>query len=903
MPGSNLTGWLFGSGTKNRELRETRRAWDDTEVLWRGSPLGESNFTPLLLEIHREAERRADRLPASPITTAAFQAMWDLLAAEPIRGINAIWPVIETDPEAAIEFRAMMALRQRWSADYSTMFGEFRRIAAETLAKFYDLLPDTCFHDWDAERPDVFEVPLLDLVDDPHEAIACLLSLPYDNAAFRLDLFKSLREQGGLNILTASGFSAETIPALVKSRLKYPRDLKTKTGAEVADLYLRGSPLRALVDVPIPFHIPEAARFEHCHIVGGTGHGKTQLLQKMIHSDLVKAQDDGRSVIVIDSQGDLINKLVRLDLFSSDTPNSLADRLVLIDPSDVEYPAALNLFDAHVERVRDYSAADRERVLNGVVELYELFFGAFLGAELTQKQGVIFRYLARLMLAVPDATIYTLIKIMEDGKPYKQYMDQLDGAARHFFETEFFHPSFAATKKQVIRRLWGVLSTPAFERMFTQPKNKLDLFEAMNEGKIVLVSTAKDLLKRDGSQLLGRFFIAMIMQAALERSTLKDYQRTATFVYVDEAQEYFDESVETILNQARKYRVGLTIAHQTLDQGSPALRSALLANTSIKCAGGVSAKDARNLASELHTSSDFIESMKRRGDRTEFALWVKQQTGQAIRLTVPLGFLERQPTLDSEEYDALLDRNRISYCGTLADVASISLPPVADAGPQPLIARPQEAPLAVPPPPAAPEPTPEPVPDMPVPRGPQEAQREVKPAPASAENQQPGKGGKNHRYLQALAKQLAEQQGLRATLEASLPGGAGQTDVLLERGGPIAAIEISVSTPVEYEKLNLRKCLAAGFPRVGVVLAKSKRTRDSYRAALTDILTEEERGRVSFLAPEDLPDFIASVAPPAVTSEKVVRGYRVKVSHTPGTLDEIKARQEAVARVIARSLE
>ncbi len=87
-------------------------------------------------------------------------------------------------------------------------------------------------------------------------------------------------------------------------------------------------------------------------------------------------------------------------------------------------------------------------------------------------------------------------------------MDLLEGSARHFFATEFFHPSFAATKKQILKRLWGVLSTPAFERMFAQKDNKLDLFEALNDGTIILVSTAKDLLKNDGSALLGRFLIA-----------------------------------------------------------------------------------------------------------------------------------------------------------------------------------------------------------------------------------------------------------------------------------------------------------------------------------------------------------------------------------------------------------
>ena len=136
-----------------------------------------------------------------------------------------------------------------------------------------------------------------------------------------------------------------------------------------------------------------------------------------------------------------------------------------------------------LERIAGYRPVDRERVLNGVIELYETFFGSMLGAELTQKQGVIFRYLARLMVTIPDATIHTLMQLMDDGKPFKKYMDQLDGSARYFFQTEFFHPSFAATKKQILRRLWGVLSTPAFERMFAQKVEQARPFRSHERGQ------------------------------------------------------------------------------------------------------------------------------------------------------------------------------------------------------------------------------------------------------------------------------------------------------------------------------------------------------------------------------------------------------------------------------------
>ncbi|HEV2560660.1 MAG TPA: hypothetical protein VGT78_00830, partial [Rhizomicrobium sp.] len=481
--------------------------------------------------------------------------------------------------------------------------------------------------------------------------------------------------------------------------------------------------------------------------------------------------------------------------------------------------------------------------------------------------------IARLMLTIPGATIHTLMQLMEDGRPFVPYMEKLEGSARRFFETEFFSSSFSATKGQVSKRLWGVLSIPAFDRMFSEKENKLDLFHALNSGKIILVNTAKDMLKDEGSRLFGRFFMAILVQATLERSTILERDRTPTFVYVDEAHEYFDDRIETVLNQARKFKVGLTLAHQNLDQLSVRLRAALLTNTSMKCAGGVSAKDARALADELHTTPEFIDAMRRKGAKTEFAVWVKHQTPHAVRLSVPLGFLERQYTLDDEDYEFLREENRKRYCGTHAAAAPAPIVPAEEKPVQ----TPQIEPRPVSPQPVLREPSPAPPRDL-------------------------GKGGPKHTYLQSLVKELASAHNLKATIEAPLPDGSGQVDVLLERDGVVAAIEISVSTPVEYEAGNVRKCLAAGYPRLAVVLAKSKTTQARYEAVLREVVPLDLRDRVSFLTPEDIPGYIASLAPPATPKETVVRGYKVKVTHAASTPEEARERHEAVAKVIARSL-
>ena len=109
------------------------------------------------------------------------------------------------------------------------------------------------------------------------------------------------------------------------------------------------------------------------------------------------------------------------------------------------------MFDVNMERIQGYSPVEREKILNGTIELYEYIFGALLGAELTQKQGVIFRYLARLMLVIPNATIQTLRELMEDGRPFQPYMEQLQGTSRQFFKTQFFDKAFAGTKTQILR--------------------------------------------------------------------------------------------------------------------------------------------------------------------------------------------------------------------------------------------------------------------------------------------------------------------------------------------------------------------------------------------------------------------------------------------------------------------
>jgi hypothetical protein len=472
-------------------------------------------------------------------------------------------------------------------------------------------------------------------------------------------LFRSLRSQVFQNERLASQAQLSQ-RAFEHGEIIGPKE-HPATPREVAKLYLAHTPFRFFFDTPVPFLIPKAARFEHTHIVAGTGHGKTQLLQRMMLADF---DDPERpAVVALDSQGDMLRTLSHLDRFNPETD----DRLIIVNPADYEWPLRLNIFDIPRERLARMSPGLREQTRAGIIELYDYIFGGLLGADLTQKQSVVFRYIAALMVDIPDASIQTLRQLLENPATFSPYIARTKGTMRAFFDNEFMSRQFAETRQQIIRRLYGLLSNPTFERMFSHPRNALDMKAALDQGKVILINTAKDVLKAEASQMFGRYMIALIMQAALERAADPERQRRPAFVYIDEAADYFDENIDTLLIQARKYKIGLCFAHQHLDQLSTKLYASVMANPAIRFAGGISASDARALAPEMRTSADHLLLPKKSARATEFATYVRNVTATPVIISVPLGFAEREPKMSARQYEALLNRVRRDIAAPLSD--------------------------------------------------------------------------------------------------------------------------------------------------------------------------------------------------------------------------------------------
>lgn len=357
--------------------------------------------------------------------------------------------------------------------------------------------------------------------------------------------------------------------------------------------YLANTPLAYLADRPLQVGLKN--RFEHTHILAGTGAGKTQLIQYIISQDL----EDDCTIIVIDNQRQMIPKLA-----------ALGYDMQLISP---EYPLALNIFDMP----RSHTTAP----------LLQYVLSALMNAPLTPKQELIFQFGVTLMLA-HKGNINTFQRLL-DGEQFP--LDDVDETTKRFFENEFYNREYESTRKEISWRVWSLLKNPTLRDMFAATDNKCAL--DFNR-KLILIDTDIDILQ-DYSGLFGRFFMAQIMMTAQQR--FQGHHRPV-YVYIDECYSYLDASITSMLETARKAKIGLTLAHQFMGQiTEPRIHSALMSLTSTKIAAQLSPSDAHAMAQAMRVQPDYIMDQP----PLHFALW--QKGSGTVSVKVPVGVIEDMP--------------------------------------------------------------------------------------------------------------------------------------------------------------------------------------------------------------------------------------------------------------------
>ena len=330
------------------------------------------------------------------------------------------------------------------------------------------------------------------------------------------------------------------------------------------------------------FGIRADDRRRHLAIIGKTGMGKTTLLHQLVLSD-IRA---GRGLALVDPHGDLADAILE------HIPRRRTNDVIVFDAGDREFPLAYNPLACD-------QPEQRPLVASGVVSAFKKLYGESWGPRMEHilRNGLL------ALLEIPGASLLFLQRLLADGGYRRMIVGQLqDPVVKSFWEGEFagWKPQFQAEAVAPIQNKIGqFLSHPVLRAIIGQSRGSLDLRRVMDAGAILLINLSKGKIGEDGSNLLGSLLVTGVQLAAMSRANVTEQDRRDFFLYVDEFQNFATESFATILSEARKYRLNLTIANQYLAQMDERTLEAVFGNVGSLQVFQVGASDAERLADQL----------------------------------------------------------------------------------------------------------------------------------------------------------------------------------------------------------------------------------------------------------------------------------------------------------------
>lgn len=652
-----------------RDLADTIALYNKVRAAHRASVWGKDDA---IARVHEYIVERVTEAVHFPNCTALMQALdrcqREVLALETtiFSSPEINWDIAILSLKEQVDLRRFLRAQEHFLGNDERVFALLATALSSISSGMMSMLPKL----EDGQGDDELTVPLLNLIRKPGEVADRIIGTIMKPELAEAGLFTTLQQRFYENVCLASGIS----PDDEKPRKPFvTADISDLPPAELVETYLKGTPFRDLFFTPMPFVIPDSARFQHHWIVAPPGAGKSTTLQYFIKRDLERVAAGEASIVVMESNRDLIKAIEGLKVFAPG--EALDGKLVTIDAEDVEWPIALNLFDVGLEETQSYTPAEREGFRNAVLSLYDYIFSALLSAEMTSRQHTLFNFTIELLLNIPSATLDTLIDLMQPGgiAQFQQYLPTLDPDTRRFFELKFNSKEFDRTKEQVVDRLFAVKRIRTLSRMFSAPKSKLDFFKEMGAGKVILINVPQSLLQEDGVEIVGRFFISMILLAAHKRQLLPKHQRLPCYVYIDECQDFIrrDPKIPVILDQARKLNVALVLAHQRLQQLQPYVLDALYGATAIKFASKVSDAAAHALARDMRTTPEFILDQP----PYHFAAYVRGLTDTAVSIRIPETDMNRFPRMTSEEHGIVQQRLRGQYAANSEGQSTVAPAP------------------------------------------------------------------------------------------------------------------------------------------------------------------------------------------------------------------------------------
>ena len=359
-----------------------------------------------------------------------------------------------------------------------------------------------------------------------------------------------------------------------------PAQLPVLTGDPAIDDTISAFGITNFRGINYQFGLLRGDRGRHVYIIGQTGTGKSGLLELFALSDVYH----NHGYAIIDPHGDFALNNLRF---------VHANReyfVFFFNPADTAFPLGFNPMEVSDPNMKNNTSSE-------IIGVLKRMFGDSWGPRLEY----ILRYTILALLDYPKATLLDVTPMLTDKKFRKNVLSHCkDTVVLNFWNIEFasWNDKFAAEAiAPVLNKVGAFTANPIIRNIIGQPKSTFDIRALMDDGKILIVNLSKGLIGEDNASILGAFLITKIQLAAMSRANIPNIEdRRPFYLYVDEFQNFATDSFATILSEARKYGLNLTVANQYISQMEDTVRDAVFGNVGTMISFRVSGDDSTVLA-------------------------------------------------------------------------------------------------------------------------------------------------------------------------------------------------------------------------------------------------------------------------------------------------------------------
>ncbi|MBD3250418.1 MAG: type IV secretion system DNA-binding domain-containing protein [Candidatus Pacebacteria bacterium] len=327
-------------------------------------------------------------------------------------------------------------------------------------------------------------------------------------------------------------------------------------------------------------------RRRHTYIIGKTGTGKSEFLKQMILQDI----EQGRGVAAIDPHGDFVEDILEL------MPPERAEDVIYFNPIDRERPLGLNIMEAYNDDQKHFVVSS---IINLMYKLYDPHRTGIIGPRFEHA----IRNAMLTVMSKENSTFIEVVRVLTDENFVKQLLPYIkDPIVKRYWtdqiaQTSDFHKS--EVLDYIVSKFGRFVTNKTMRNIIGQPQSAFDFRKAMDEQKIILCNLSKGQMGEEDAKFLGLILVPKILTAAMSRQDAPMEQRPDFFLYVDEFQNFATQDFATILSEARKYRLNLTVANQYIGQIDEDVKNAVFGNVGSIISFRIGVTDANFLQHEF----------------------------------------------------------------------------------------------------------------------------------------------------------------------------------------------------------------------------------------------------------------------------------------------------------------